>query len=61
MEKSKAVELTSLNVFMVTQIDKVYIIDSETFEQRGELPIKLLPTQTREINEIISIQASKDD
>jgi hypothetical protein len=35
--------------------------DSETFEFIGELPIKLLPTESREINEIISIAASEDD
>jgi len=31
MEKSKAEELVSLNVFMVTRIDRVYVYDSETF------------------------------
>jgi len=46
---------------MVTKIDKVTIYDSETFEYRGQLPIKLLETESREINEIISIAASEDD
>jgi len=31
MEKSKAEELVSLNGFMVTRIDRVYVYDSETF------------------------------
>ena len=35
LERSKAIELTSLNVFMVTKIDKVIIYDCETFEYRG--------------------------
>ena len=55
LERSRAIELTSLNIFMLTKTDKVCIFDSETFEQIGELPIKLLKTESREINEIISI------
>lgn len=48
--------------FMVTEIDKVCLYDSYTFEKAGEdLPIKLLPTETREPNEVIGIQASKDE
>lgn len=47
---------------MVTEIDKVCLYDSYTFEKAGEdLPIKLLPTETREPNEVIGIQASKDE
>ena len=61
LERSKALELPSLNMFIVTKIDKVIIYDSETFEYYSELPIKLLPTETREINEIISITSCAKD
>ena len=45
---------------MVTETDKVCMYDSYTFEKVGDdLPIKLLPTETREPNEVIGIQASK--
>ena len=56
LERSKALEITSMNQFMVTKTDKVILYDAETYEQRGELPITLLKTETREANEIISIQ-----
>ena len=48
-------------MFIVTKVDKVIIYNSETYEYYSELPIKLLKTDTREINEIISISASKGD
>jgi hypothetical protein len=44
-------EIKSMGKFMVTEIDKVSLYDSYTFEKYGEdLPIKLLPTETREPN-----------
>ena len=60
LEGSKAVEIKSMGKFCVTQTDKVCLYDSYTFEKYGEdLPIKLLPTETREPNEVIGIQVSK--
>lgn len=42
--------------FLVTEIDKVQMYDSYTFEKVGDpLPIKLLPTESREANEVIGI------
>lgn len=49
-EGAKAMEIVTMNTFLVTQIDKVLMFDSETYEQVGEIPIKLLPTETREPN-----------
>ena len=43
LERSKALELPSLNMFIVTKVNKVIIYDSETFQYYSELPIKLLP------------------
>ena len=57
LEKSKAIELEHLNKFLVAKTDKVTMYDSETYEECGSLPITLLKTETREANEIISINA----
>jgi hypothetical protein len=56
LEGSKGLEFTSMNIFLVTKIDKVRIYDSTTYEQLDEIPIKLLPTETREPNEVIAMQ-----
>ena len=37
------------------------MFDSYTFKQCGEIPIQLLVSDTREPNEIIGIQKSKDE
>jgi hypothetical protein len=60
LEGSKAVEIKSMGKFLVTETDKVQMYDSYTFEKVGDpLPIKLLPTETREANEVIGIQVSQ--
>jgi len=51
--------LPKLNCFLICQIDQIKIFSSETFRQIGMIPIKLLPTETREPNEIIGITKSK--
>ena len=58
---SKALELVSMNVFLVTQIDKVLMIDSDNFQVVGQIPITLLKTETREPNEIIGMQKDKSE
>jgi hypothetical protein len=59
LEGSKAIEIKSMGKFLVTEVDKVQMYDSYTFEKVGDpLPIKLLPTETREANEVIGIQVS---
>ena len=50
LENSKAIELETINKFLVTKIDKVIMYDSHTYEECGELPITLLKTETREAN-----------
>ena len=61
LEGSFGIDLTSINAFCVTQIDKIFLYDSNTFQQVGQLPIELLKTTTREPNQIISIRKSHDD
>ena len=43
-------DLKEKGTFLATMIDKIYMYDSKSFQQVGEIPIKLLPTETREPN-----------
>ena len=52
---SIALEIVTMNTFLVSKIDKVLMFDSDTFQKCGEIPIKLLPTETREPNEVIGM------
>lgn len=38
-EGSKAIEIVTMNVFLVTRIDKIYMFDSDNFQQCGEIKI----------------------
>jgi hypothetical protein len=58
LEGSMGIDLHTMNAFLVTKIDKIFIFDSLTFEIKGEIPIKLLKTETREPNQIISMRKS---
>lgn len=46
---------------MCTRVDEVLIYNSETYQPIDKLPIKLFPTETREPNEIISIQKCQNE
>lgn len=50
-----------MDTFLVSKVDKVIMYDSITFQEVGNIPIKLLPTETREPNEIIAMTKSHDD
>lgn len=54
-----SLELVSMNTFLVSKVDKVLMFDCDTFQFCGEIPIKLLPTETREPNEVIGMAKSK--
>lgn len=57
LEGSKGLELKSMDIFLCSKIDKVVMYDSMTFEELGDLPVKLLKTETREANEVIALAA----
>jgi hypothetical protein len=57
-EGSQGIEILRLGVLLVTQIDSIKIFDSNNYKDYGNLPIRLLPSETREPNEILSIQKS---
>ena len=56
---AQSLEIVSMNTFLVSKIDKVLMFDCDTYQPCGEIPIKLLPTETREPNEIIGMAKSK--
>lgn len=60
-ENCKILELETSNTFLVSQIDNIFMMDSETFQICGEIPVKLLPTETREPNEIVGMIKSEDE
>ena len=54
-------ELINQGIFLVTKVDKVLLFDLKTFEECGKIPIKLLPTESREPNEVLGIQKTPDE
>ena len=55
LEGSKGLELIKMNTFLVTKVNQVIMFDTDTFQVCGEIPIKLLDSNTRERNEILGI------
>jgi hypothetical protein len=52
---SLGLDLSSMNTFIVTNVDKILMFDSETYNKVQVIQIPLLKTETREPNEIIGI------
>ena len=42
-------------MFLCSKIDRVIMYDLDKFSKLGEIPIKLLPSESREANEIIAM------
>ena len=61
MVGAKAIEIITMDQIFVTNIDCIDIYNSTYFRKVGSIPIPLLPTETREPNEIIGIQKSQDE
>jgi hypothetical protein len=56
LEGSKGIEVQSMNAFLCTRLDGVYIFDSNTYQEIGKLAnIELLKSEEREPNQILSI------
>jgi hypothetical protein len=58
LEGSMGLDLTTMGIILVSKVDKIFMYDSKEFKRLGEIPIKLLPTETREPNQIISMVKS---
>ena len=56
---SKVLEIASMNVFLVSKIDEVFIFDIDTYQLIGKIPITLLKDQAREPNQVIGMRLSK--
>lgn len=54
-------ELINQGIFLVSKVDQVLLFDARTFEQCGHIPITLLPTKSREPNEILGMQKTPDE
>lgn len=54
-------DLSHHQTILVSKIDKVYMLNSKTFKEFGQIPIKLLRTETREPNQIIAMRKSMDE
>jgi hypothetical protein len=54
-EGSKSVECPKSNMVLISKIDQVLMFDNQNFTKCGEIPIKLLKTETREPNEVIGM------
>ena len=50
-----------MNAFLVAHIDQVNMYDNTEFKKIDTVPIKLLVTETREPNQIISMQKCQDE
>ena len=61
MENCFGLEIASHDRFLVSQVDKIWIHDSQTLLRVGEIPINLLQTKTREPNQVISMNICQDD
>ena len=60
-EGSKAIELPSSNLVLISKIDQVIMLDNQYFNRCGEIPITLLKTETREPNEVIGLVKSRNE
>jgi len=61
LEGSIGLELSEMNAYLVSKIDRVAVYDAETFQAVDEIPITLLKADTREPNQVIAIQKSDDE
>ena len=63
MEGGIGLDLPSINSFIVARLGQVRFFDNETFKVREDvsLPIKLLPAEAREPNQVIKLVKSHDE
>ena len=49
-EGSKAVEIVSSGLILISKVDKIMIFDHEIYTDCGRMPIDLMPSTSREPN-----------
>lgn len=60
-EGSMGLELPSVNMLLITQFDRVMVMNSETYKMQDKFPINLMTSIEREPNQIISMAASQNE
>ena len=50
-----------MNVLLVTNLNKINLYDCNNYSFKGKLPIKLLDSDSREPNEIVSMQKCQNE
>ena len=60
-EGSKILEIASMNIFLCSRSDSVYLYDSFSFKKKGLLPIKLLKSVDREPNQVLAMQKCQNE
>lgn len=58
-EGAKAVEIVSSGLFLISKVDEIIVYDNETYIDCGKIPISLLPSVSREPNQVIGLQKSQ--
>lgn len=61
LEGALSVDLPAEGLYLVAKIDEIEVYSSTTFQKKGMIPIKLLPSEGREANQIIAMQVSPDE
>jgi hypothetical protein len=61
LEGSKALEIASSNLIFVSNKDELLIFSNLSLTPGGEIKIPLLASESREPNEIIGMQKSRDE
>lgn len=56
LEGSKGIEIVSNKTYLCTRQDGVYIYDTITYDEIGQLDITLLESDSREPNQVLAIQ-----
>jgi hypothetical protein len=59
LDGAKGLEMNSLGMIVVTNVDHLLLYDNRNFKLVKTIPIPLLKTESREPNEIIGIQKSE--
>ena len=61
LEGAHAIDMPKSRTYLIAKVDKIRIYDSKNFEEVGQVHIPLLPSESREPNQIISITMSADE
>jgi hypothetical protein len=61
LEGAHAIDMPKAKLYLIAKIDKIRVYDSSNFEEVGQVHIPLLPSESREPNQIISITMSPDE